>query len=168
MLAEAKLDRRKKIKDLSVGQKLIFHLSLVLSARPRLLLLDEVLHAIDPYLREICIRYVLELLTLGRTTLVIINLNYYDIEYIPQRVIILRNNAIALDQPMDSLKDKVKKIVSKVEIPGLPTFHERQFTDCFEYFVYPFEKSIVKNIDCEVFDLNLNDIVTAFIGGEYA
>jgi ABC-2 type transport system ATP-binding protein len=168
MLAEAKLDRKKKIKDLSVGQKLIFHLSLVLTTKPRLLLLDEVLHAIDPYLREICIRHVLELLTLGRTTLVMINLNYHDIEYIPQRVIILQNNTIALDQPMDSLKDKVKKIVSKVEIPGLPTFHERQFADCHEYFVYPFERNMVKNSGCEVYDLNLNDIVTAFIGGEYA
>lgn len=168
ILKEAKLDLKKKISDHSVGQKLIFHLSLVLSTRPKLLLLDEVLHAIDPYLRELCLKRILNLLTQGETTLVMVNLNFHDIENIPQRVIIIRENTIALDQPLEILKDKVKKIVSKAEMPELHAFHERFFADRHEYYVYPFEESMVKDPRCEVLDLNLNDIVTAFIGGEYA
>lgn len=168
ILSEAKLDLKKKINEHSVGQKLIFHLSLVLSTRPKLLLLDEVLHAIDPYLREICLKRILDLLTQGETTLVMVNLNFHDIENIPQRVIIIRGNTIALDQPLEILKDQVKKIVSKTEIPNLHPFHERSFADRHEYYVYPFEESLVKDTGCEVLDLNLNDIVTAFIGGEYA
>jgi ABC-type multidrug transport system ATPase subunit len=168
ILAEAKLDHKKKVSEFSAGQKLIFHLGLVLATQPRLLLLDEILHAIDPYLREIFIRHVLEMLTSGQTTLVMVNLNYHDIEHIPQRVIILKDNKIALDQPMESLKEKVKKIVSNEEIAGLPTFLKREFAGSHEYFVYPFEKSMVGTQGSEVHNLNLNDIVTAFIGGEYA
>jgi ABC-type multidrug transport system ATPase subunit len=132
------------------------------------LLLDEILHAIDPYLREIFIRHVIEMLAMGQTTLVMVNLNYHDIEHIPQRVVILKNNKIAIDQPMENLKEKVKKIVSREQIAGLPTFHEREFAGSHEYFVYPYENSMAGGNGIEVHDLNLNDIVTAFIGGEYA
>jgi hypothetical protein len=37
-----------------------------------------------------------------------------------------------------------------------------------DYFVYPFKEEYRQQIDGEVIDLNLTEIVTAFIGGEYA
>lgn len=47
------LDRKQRIRDLSKGERAIYHLSLLLSQRPEILLLDEIIHSIDPYLREL-------------------------------------------------------------------------------------------------------------------
>jgi ABC-type uncharacterized transport system ATPase subunit len=39
-------DTGQKIASLSRGQKLIFHLNLILAARPEILLIDEVIHSL--------------------------------------------------------------------------------------------------------------------------
>jgi ABC-2 type transport system ATP-binding protein len=47
LIHQTKIVRAQKIKDLSAGQRTIFHLSLVLSTEPEVLLIDEVIHSID-------------------------------------------------------------------------------------------------------------------------
>jgi hypothetical protein len=37
-----------------------------------------------------------------------------------------------------------------------------------DYFIYPFKEEFYPKIDGEVKDLDLTEIVTAFIGGEYS
>jgi ABC-2 type transport system ATP-binding protein len=168
LLEKTRLSLDKKIQDLSAGQKLIFHLSLILSARPELLLIDEVIHSIDAYLREVFLKSVIELMAQQQVTVIMVNLNYHDIEKIPQRVILLRNGEIAVDEAIEDLKQKVKKVITREEIAGdLPVLFSSMFADTYEYYLYPFEESFREKLAGEVTDLNLNDIIKAFIGGEY-
>lgn len=168
LLEKTRLSLDKKIQDLSAGQKLIFHLSLILSSRPELLLIDEVIHSIDTYLREVFLKSVIELMAQQQMTVIMVNLNYHDIEKIPQRVILLRNGEIAVDEEIEDLKQKVKKVATGKEITGdLPILFSSIFADTYEYYLYPFEESFREVLEGEVIDLNLNDIIKAFIGGEY-
>jgi ABC-type multidrug transport system ATPase subunit len=168
LLEKTRLSLDKKVQDLSAGQKLIFHLSLILSARPELLLIDEVIHSIDAYLREVFLKSVIELMAQQQVTVIMVNLNYHDIEKIPQRVILLRNGEIAVDESIEDLKQKVKKVATNKEIADdLPVLFSSTFADIYEYYLYPFEESFREVLEGEVIDLNLNDIIKAFIGGEY-
>ena len=167
MINKAKLQMNQKINQLSAGQKLIFHLSLVMAADPEVLLIDEIIHSMDVYLRETLINHLLELIAEKQITLVLVNLNYHDIEKIPQRIILLQNNQVAVDEQMDTLKGNIKKIVTTEEVSQLPILFHQQHADCHEYFVYPYEDGMAEKIKGKVVELNLNDIIKAFIGGEY-
>lgn len=168
MIDKIKLKAGQRITKLSRGQKLVFHLSLILAARPEMLLIDEIIHSMDVYLRDIFLNRLLEMIEENRVTLVLVNLNFHDIEKIPQRILLLKDNRIALDEPMDLLKAKVKKLISDHEIPNLPVLVHRQYEDSHEYYVYPFKEDLVPDSSAKMIDLNLHDIIKAFIGGEYA
>ena len=167
LLEKMKLNPGKRISELSVGERMIFHLSLLLSTKPEILLIDEIIHSIDAYLREFFLNRLLEEIEERNITLVLVNLNYHDIEGIIQRVVLLKNGSIAVDESVDSLKGKVKKIVSTKAVEGIPILYKREFTDTIEYYAYPFEDRFRKSIKGDIIDLNLNDIIKAFIGGEY-
>jgi ABC-type multidrug transport system ATPase subunit len=168
LLEKTRLSLDKQIKDLSKGQKLIFHLGLILSSRPEILLIDEVIHSIDAYLREVFLKGVIELMAQQEMTVIMVNLNFHDIEKIPQRVILLRHGEIAVDEVIEDLKQKVKKVITRKEIAGdLPVLFSSIFADTYEYYLYPFEAGFREVLEGEVIDLNLNDIIKAFIGGEY-
>jgi len=168
MIDKAKLKTGQKIAELSRGQKLVFHLSLILATRPEMLLIDEVIHSMDVYLRDVFLNRLLKMIEENRVTLVLVNLNFHDIEKIPQRILLLKDNRIAVDEPMESLKSRIKKVVSDREISGLPVLTHKQHEDGHEYYIYPFEKDMVPGTSAKITDLNLHDIIKAFIGGEYA
>ncbi len=168
LILHTQIDQKKKVKELSIGQQTILHLSLVISNRPRLLLLDEVIQPLDAYLKKLFLKKLLELISEHQITVVMVNLNFHDIEHIIDRVILLKNGAIEVDEPIDQLKQKVRKVVSEKEPEGLPIVSRIEFPDVSDYFVYPFKEEYLDQIDGEVMDLNLTDIVSAFIGGEYA
>lgn len=170
LMEQTRMQPAQRIRQLSAGQKLIFHLDLILATQPEILLIDEVIHSIDAYLREMFLNRLLELIAQRHVTLIMVNLNYHDIENIPQRVILLKDGGIAVDEPIDELKGKVKKIVSGQDVSGIPVLYTRQYADSSEYYVYPFTPDLPGKIDsrARVVDLNLDEIIKAFIGGEYA
>ncbi|MCK4836543.1 MAG: ATP-binding cassette domain-containing protein [Candidatus Aminicenantes bacterium] len=168
MMENARLRSEQKIVELSRGQKLVFHLSLILAARPEILLIDEVIHSMDVYLRDLFLNRLLEMIEKNRVTLVLVNLNFHDIEKIPQRILLLKDNQIAVDEPIDSLKARVKKLITDHEISGLPVLLHREYQDGHEYFIYPFKEELGIKTPGKLVDLNLHDIIKAFIGGEYA
>lgn len=167
LIEKTKLKLDKRIRELSAGQRLIFHLSLLLSAKPEILLIDEVIHSIDAYLRELFLDRLLEAIEERSITLVLVNLNYHDIEKIPQRVVLLKDGRVEVDEPIESLKNKVKKVTTDEDIAGLPVLYTRRYSDTDEYYIYPFEEGFREKIKGTVTDLDLTDIVKAFIGGEY-
>ena len=107
LLQHIKLSKTQKIKELSVGQKVIFHLSLVLSIKPKILLIDEVIHSMDAYLRKLFLNQLISKLTEYNPTIILVNLNFHDIEHLVNRVILLKNGEIIFDEMIDCLKDKV-------------------------------------------------------------
>jgi ABC-2 type transport system ATP-binding protein len=167
LLQHLKIDENQSIKSLSVGQRTIFHLSLVLSARPEILLIDEIIHSIDAYLRKFFLDQLIRLLSERRMTIVTVNVNFHDIEHMIDRVILLKGGRIAVDEGIDDLKDKVKRVVADKPPEGLPVLSAGGSPDRPDYFIYPFKEEFRRRIDGEIIDLNLTEIVAAFIGGEY-
>ena len=157
-----------KIKELSIGQRTILHLSLILSVKPEILLIDEIIHSIDAYLRKVFLEQLIQLLSERKLTIIMVNLNFHDIEHMVDRVILLKDGKIAVDEEIESLKEKVKKVISAELPPELPVITRSSRPGSPEFFVYPFAEEHREQIDGEVVDLNLTEIVTAFIEGEYS
>jgi len=168
LIRHTKIGHKQKIKELSTGQKTILHLSLILSIEPKLLLIDEIIHSIDAYLRRIFLEQLIRLQSERMLTIVMVNLNFHDIEHMVDRVILLKAGEITVDEEIDELKAKVKKIISTTPLQALPILSQIDFSDHSEFFVYPFEEKQREQIDGEIVDLNLTDIVSAFIREEYA
>ena len=110
---------------------------------------------------------VIKLLSEKDVTVVFVNLNFRDIENIVDRVILLKDGEIAVDENIEALKSKVKKVTSETRPEGLPVLFQVDYSQHGEYFVYPFKEEYSRQINGEVVDLDLTAIVNAFIGGEY-
>jgi ABC-type multidrug transport system ATPase subunit len=130
------------------------------------LLIDEIIHSLDSYLRKFFIEQLIELLSRRRVTLVMVNVNFYDIEHMVNRVILLKDGKIAVDEAIDDLKEKVKMVYQHPP-RDIPVLSQSGHPDHPDYFIYPFFEEYRQRIDGEVVNLNLTEIVTAFIGGEY-
>ena len=167
LIKRTKIDAGRKISQLSMGQRVIFHLSLILSASPKVLLIDEVIHTIDVYLRGIFLRELIGLLSERSITVVFVNLNFRDIENMVDRVILLKDGDVAVDETIDDLKSKVKKIVGRDLNNNLPVLFQVDYVDYSDYYIYPFSPDAAAGVVGDVVDLDLTAIVNAFIGGEY-
>lgn len=143
-------------------------MSLILSAQPDIFLIDEVIHSIDAYLRKVFLEKLIDLLTEKKLTVIMVNLNFYDIENMIDRVILLKDGKTAVDEKIDDLKTKVKKITSSTQPKNIPILTEIHYSDHADYYVYPYETNDNDDMEGEIIDLDLTEIITAFIGGEYA
>lgn len=168
LVRHTKIGYSKKVRELSAGQRTLLHLSLILSLDPEVLLVDEIIHSIDAYLRRIFLEQIVKLLSKRRLTVVMVNVNFHDIEHLIERVILLKSGKIAVDENIEDLKAKVKKIISQEPPAAMNVLSRIDYADHSEFFVYPFQDRLRETIKGDVFDVNLTEIVSAFIGGEYA
>jgi len=167
LLKHTKIDFSQKVKELSIGQKTILFLSMVLSAKPDVLLIDEVIHSLDAYLRKLFLDQIIDLLSERKITLIMVNVNFHDIENMVDRIILLKNGEIVVDEGIDSLKNKVKKINGDNIDTDLPVISKMGNFDYPDIYIYPYREEYNEKITGVPVDLNLTEIVTAFIGGEY-
>ena len=169
LINQLKMDLNQKIKGLSAGERTLYHLSLLLSQKPEILLIDEIIHTIDPYLREQFLEAVIDLMDRCQTTVIMINHTFSEIEKIPERVLVMEKGQFILDEKMETLGDTIKRIESKEELPGeLPCIFKRESSFHKEYFIYPFKEEFKKKFPYEYKDLALDEIIKAFVGGQYA
>jgi ABC-2 type transport system ATP-binding protein len=168
LVDELKLDKNQKIKSLSMGQRTLFQLSLLLSQRPEILLVDEIIHSIDPYLREKFLEAVIDLMGDSQTTVIMVNHTFSEIEKIPERVLVMEKGRFILDERAENLGGKIKKIESDSKVSGeIPCILKKETEFHKEYFIYPFSKELEKKFPYEYKTLNLNDMIKAFVGGQY-
>ena len=169
LINELKLNLNQKIKNLSAGERTLYHLGLILAQKPEILFIDEIIHVIDPYLREKFLEAVIDLIDRCQTTVVMVNHTFSEIEKIPDRVLVMEKGQFILDEQAESLGEKLKKVVAKEEIPEeVPCIFKREASYLKEYFIYPFDDEIRKKFPNDYKDINLNEIIKAFIGGQYA
>jgi len=169
LINELKLNLNQKIKNLSAGERTLYHLALILAQKPEILFIDEIIHVIDPYLREKFLEAVIDLIDRCQTTVVMVNHTFSEIEKIPDRVLVMEKGQFILDEQAESLGEKLKKVVAKEEIPEeVPCIFKREASYLKEYFIYPFDDEIRKKFPNDYKDINLNEIIKAFIGGQYA
>lgn len=169
LIDELKLDLNQKIKHLSAGERTLFQLSLILAQKPEILLIDEIIHTIDPYLREQFLEAIIELIDRNKTTLIMINHTFSEIEKIPERVLVMEKGQFILDEKSETLGEKLKKVVSKDEISeDIPCIFKRESSYFKEYFIYPYDEELKTKFPYDYKNISLNEIIKAFIGGQYA
>lgn len=163
------IDKNQKIKDLSAGERSLYHLSLLLSQKPGILLVDEIIHAVDPYLRELFLEALIEMIDEYNTTLIMVNQTFTEMGRIPERVLIMENGGFVLDEKRDDLHQKMKKILTDKKISGdIPVVFKKESPVLNEYYVYPFTAEMEAKYDLDFRDVDLTEIIKSFIGGYYA
>ncbi|MDQ1354782.1 MAG: ATP-binding cassette protein [Acidobacteriota bacterium] len=170
LLKELELDLNSQVKTLSVGERTLFLFSLIMAQKPRLLLMDEILHAVDAYLRDVFLDRLLDMIAQYNTTVIAVNHTFSEIEKIPDRVLVMENGRFIIDEKTDALREKVKKIELEPNgtVPDdLPVLFKKETPYIKEYYVYPFEERMKAAFDVKFRDLNLADILKSFIGGYY-
>ncbi len=159
-----------RIGSLSAGERVIFQLSLVLAQKPRLLLLDEVLHLADPYIRELALEEIVGAIAAENMALLMVNHTFSDTARIPERLLLMEGGRIVRDVPTEELLRCARKLVLPGEPPpGLPVVFRRRVGDGAggEYIVYPCDGSTTAPSGAELQEVGLDEIVKGFIGGFY-
>jgi len=162
------LDRKDRIKSLSAGERAILHLSLVLSQKPSLLLIDEVMHMLDPYIRDLFIEALIEHMVASQAMVLTVNHTFSEIERIPERVLVMDKGRFVIDETTETLRAKMKKVVSRELLPEtLPCFFKKTDGLYKEYYIFPFREELRTEHGVDFQDIALPEIIKAFIGGGY-
>ena len=168
LLQRLNLGQKDKIKSLSAGERAILHLSLVLSQKPALLLVDEVMHMLDPYIRDLFIEALIEIMAASQATVLTVNHTFSEIERIPERVLVMEQGRFAIDEATEALRQKMKKVVSRDPLPeNLPCIFKKADGIYKEYYIYPFSEDLRAGHAVDFQDIALPEIIKAFIGGGY-
>jgi ABC-2 type transport system ATP-binding protein len=162
------LEDGRRIKSLSVGERTLYHLTLLLAQRPAVLLIDEVVHGLDPFLREKFLETVIGAMDELKTAVVMVNHTLSDTAQIPERIVIMDGGRIILDERREDLLTKVKKIRGDAPLPAdWPILFEAASEFRRERYIYPFPADARGAGALEIEDIGLDEIVKAFIGGAY-
>ena len=169
LIDELHFDPAQKIKHLSAGERTLFNLSLVWSQQPQALLIDEIIHVIDPFLRDKFLEAVIDLMDRCGTTVFMVNHTFSEIERIPERVLVMADGRFIVDEKSEVLAARLKKVISNAEIPEeLPLIFSKEAAGTHVHYVYPFGPEMKERFPLEYIDVDLNEIIKAYIGGEYA
>ena len=123
---------------MSKGEKTIFFLSLALAAAARYLFVDDVVHFLDPHLREVFLTSILRLIEEKQLTVIMASQSAFEIEGIPERVLVMEKGRIILDESVDTLKQKFVKFYGDTIPRDIPVVFSRQWQDAKEMYVYPY------------------------------
>jgi len=163
----AGVDPAARIRNLSVGQRVLVHLSIVLSTEPRLVLIDEVLHSIDPFLRGLAFEKLIEVMDSCRPAILMVNLNFHEIENIVDRVVFLGAEGVRLDEGIERLKAGTRSVSTEAVPPECPVPVTQQLLGESRHIVYPYEPIPGQLPEECVHVMDLTEILTAFMGDEY-
>ena len=168
LLKRLGLSQKDRIRNLSAGERAILHLSLILSQKPSLLLVDEVMHMLDPYIRELFIETLIEHLAASQATVLTVNHTFSEIEKIPERVLVMDDGKFVIDETSEALRGQMKKVVVPGPLPAtLPCFFSKTDGIYKEYYIYPFREELRAEHALDFQDIALPEIIKAFIGGGY-
>ncbi len=156
-----------RISDLSVGQRVLVQLSIVLSTKPRLALIDEVLHAVDPFLRGLVFEKLIGVMDRCRPAILMVNLNFHEIENIVDRVIFLGHESVRLDERVQDLKACTRSVAAEGLTPDCPILGTQTILGERRHVVYPYRPGDAEPPPGSVQGMDLSEILTAFMGNEY-
>jgi ABC-2 type transport system ATP-binding protein len=177
-----KLERQKKVKQLSKGMLVKLALLLAVSHRPELLVLDEPTTGLDPIVHEDFLDGVLRAVCQGRCTVLYSSHNLGDIRRLADSVCILREGKIVVRRSLDALLASAKRVRAVLTDGHLPrwvpegTIWQQVRRREWLLTIDGFEASVAERIKSEnpvegveVFDLSLGDLFRDYIlGGDQA
>ncbi len=156
---------RQRVGALSTGEKTLLSLSMAMAAAPEYLFIDDVIHFLDPHLRDVFVDAILRLIGEKKLTLIIASQSASEIEGLPERVLVMERGRIVLDEPVEELKRRFVRVFARQAPPGLPVVYAKEWPEGREMYVYPYRPE-VQPLD-GVEHLSLREILRAMIGGEY-
>jgi ABC-2 type transport system ATP-binding protein len=110
LLDRFRLDRKKRIADLSQGGQRQVAFLLALAQRPELLILDEPASTLDVVARREFLDEVLELLRQDGPTVFLSSHILSDVERVADQIGIVADGVLRVSEPLDTLKETVKRV----------------------------------------------------------
>jgi len=156
------IDKNVIVSSLSLGQRTMLLLDLMLATNPKVMLIDEVLPALDAYVREMFLETLTKQREKNNMTIVTVNLNFHDIEDFAERIVLLKNGEIFIDETIIEIKNKVRLFKGDKPPDNQKILFKRNKEKIIEYYIYP-----CTNFDEKLEELTLTEIVSAFIGTSY-
>ncbi|MEO8205372.1 MAG: ABC transporter ATP-binding protein [Chthoniobacterales bacterium] len=117
LLEQFDLPLDRKLKGLSRGMKVKAALLVSLAYRPKLLVLDEPFTGLDPLVRDEFIRGVLELSEQENWTVFLSSHDIDEVERLADRVGIVSNGSLKLDESVEALQARFRRIEFAVSNP---------------------------------------------------
>ena len=105
-----KLNQKKRINSFSKGMKKQVMFCLVMATEPEYLLLDEPIDGLDPLVRKLVWRFILDDVENRKMTVVVSSHNLRDMEDICDHIGIISHGKMMLERRLDSLKTSLHKI----------------------------------------------------------
>lgn len=178
MMAYFELDEKKKIIELSRGQRAQVSLALALSPDPEILILDDPTLGIDPVINREFIDAMVQLIQNQKRTIFFSSHAISSVDRIADEVIVLEGGELKAHAELSVFKDKIKKIQMKVKewppevtaIPGL--LKQVKLGDIVTLTIANFTEEILsilkekyEAVDIDVVDINLEDAFIDFTAG---
>ena len=108
----------RKIRHLSRGQRAKVALALALAHDPELLILDEPTSGVDPLVRREFLESMLDRVATGRTVFLSSH-QISEVERVADRVAILHEGQLSVDEPLQQLRDSVSEVIVTLDDPLL-------------------------------------------------
>jgi len=110
MIAKFGLDSKRKISKFSKGMQKQAAFSLTLSTHPEYLILDEPIDGLDPIVRKLVWKYVVEDVAEREMSVLISSHNLRELEGICDSIGILSGGAMTIERDLDELKSDIHKV----------------------------------------------------------
>ncbi|MCC5828896.1 MAG: ABC transporter ATP-binding protein [Phycisphaeraceae bacterium] len=163
------LPMNQRVKGMSVGQLQQLAIVLAMGHEPELLILDEPVAALDPAARRGFLQAIIDILDQPGHTVLFSTHITADVERVCDRVALLKDGRIELHEELDTLKDRIKRLVitggalpEPFDVPGLLRIrrhanHADLTIDLKDPSILPMLRQRWE-VNVEVVDLNLEDI----------
>ncbi len=171
------LDPARKVKALSKGMLAKTALTLALAHRPELLVLDEPTGGLDAVVRREFLESIVEMASDGERTVFLSSHLLADVERVADRVAVLHDGRLALQEPLDALKARIKKVrlrfgdamPSVVDADGVlrAAAGEREWLVTVSNFTADTPDALKRRLgaeSAEVIHLSLEDIFVELVG----
>ena len=113
LIAEYEIDLNAKIKELSKGLKALVSFSIALASEPEFLILDEPTSGLDVLARRRILETLADFAASGGTALIASH-QMAEIERVADRIAMLKNGSVLLDEPLNELKERTRAVAAVV------------------------------------------------------
>ena len=119
------INTKNKIINMSKGMQRQAALILALSTCPRYLFLDEIFDGLDPVVRHLLKRILIEHVAEHRMTVIIASHNLRELEDLCDRICLMHRGSVLMERDIDSLRLEFRKVqVAFREVPNVPNLFE--------------------------------------------
>ncbi len=165
------LNMKQKVGSLSGGERAQLALTIAVSKRPELLILDEPVASLDPLARRTFLQFLMEDVASNGISVLMSSHLVSDLERVCDYLIVLVSSRVQLAAPVDELLLNHKRLICKrrsaSELPNNVEVIEQSHTDTQSSFIAKVNGQIW-NREIEEENIGLEDLVLAYMSTDKA